>query len=274
MRFAEFRPLGRSTSRIGLGCGRLVGRSSARESARLVEAAIDLGIRYFDVAPSYGLGTAEEVVGAVIGNSKDVVVATKVGVPRPAYSERANAIRRLAKPILDRVRVLKGLAQGIVRRSARPSGERPRYDFSAAGIRASLEESLQKLRRPAVDVFLAHEPHPEDLRSEVVARFEALRAEGLIAAYGVGIAAVGDRWEPFGSIWQSCWPGGSASGYAQDVEHVWHGAIRWREAEAGGRRLPAGTVVRRVLDASPTSILLVSASTPARLRELLRDVDP
>lgn len=275
MQYIEICSIGKRVSRIGLGCGRLVGRSSLRESAKLVETALELGIRYFDVAPSYGMGTAEDVIGTVIGDSKEIAIATKVGVPRPSYSAKANGIRRLVKPVLDRVRLLKTIAQRASMRSSQLSAERPRYDFSAAGIRASLEVSLQRLRRGSVDVFLAHEPHRLDLREEVAAWFQSLRDEGLIAAFGVGVGAIGDRWERFGSIWQSCWPGHPARQYAQDVEHIWHGAVRTSHAGDVGGKLPrASAVVRKVLEESPTGILLVSASTPRRLRELLREIDP
>jgi aryl-alcohol dehydrogenase-like predicted oxidoreductase len=267
----EFAPIGRETSRIGLGCGRLVGRSSFRQSARLVEQALELGIRYFDVAPSYGLGTADEVLGAVIGNSKEVVIATKVGVPRPIYSARANLLRGLIRPVLNRIRPLKDLV--LRARSSARSAERPRYDFSVEGIRASLEESLRNLRRDSVDVFLAHEPHPEDLTDEVASRFEDLRREGLIRAFGVGIGAVGDRWSRFGSIWQSAWPGPAARSYARDVEHIWHGAIRAWSTGPGGQRPSPWTAARAVLDQSPTSILLISASTTRHLQELAGEVD-
>lgn len=270
MQHVEFSPIGRRTSRIGLGCGRLVGRSSHRRSARVVEAALDLGIRYFDVAPSYGLGTAEEVIGAVIGDAPEVAIATKVGVPRPPYSAKVDAVRNMVRPVLDRVGVLKRLAQRVTK----PAGERPRYDFSDAGVRSTLETSLRKLRRGSVDVLLAHEPHRLDLTDEVAERFERLRAEGLITAYGVGIGAISDRWERFGSIWQSCWPGPRATQYAPDVEHVWHGAVRTLPPKAAdGRRPRPAAVVRQVLAASPGTILLVSASTPGRLRDLLEEVD-
>ena len=275
MQYIDFAPTGKRTSRIGLGCGRLVGGRRMRHSARLVEAAVALGIRYFDVAPSYGLGTAEDVIGAVVGDSKEITVCTKVGVPRPPYSAKANLLRDLVKPLLDRARPLKELAQRATRRSSGRPEERPRYDFSASGIRASLEESLRRLRRGSVDVFLAHEPHRLDLQEEVAARFGSLRDEGLIGAFGVGVGAVGDRWERFGSIWQSCWPGPSARQYARDVEHIWHGAVRtWHQRPVDRERQRASAVVRMVLEESPSSILLVSASTPRRLTELLAEVNP
>lgn len=83
MQQIELKPLGRRVSCLGLGCARLDGRIGLRRSARLIEAALDLGITYFDVAALYG--TAEEALGQVIGNSKEIVVATKVGPPRVAY---------------------------------------------------------------------------------------------------------------------------------------------------------------------------------------------
>jgi hypothetical protein len=167
---------------------------------------------------------------------------------------------------------LKSLARTVVT-SASNSQARPRHDFSAAAIRASLEESLRLLRRASVDVFLAHEPHPEDLSDTVAEGFERLRGEGLIGAYGVGIGAISDRWSRFGAIWQSCWPGPSARAYAPDVTHVWHGAVRTRQQGAAQATSRPSDVVREVLEVSPDAILLVSASTPARLRELLAEVD-
>ena len=245
-----------------------MGRQSLRSSARLVEKALELGIRYFDVAPSYGFGTADEVLGEVIGDSTEVTIATKVGPPRPVYSPTTDRIRVLAKRVLGALGPLKRAA--LAAQAATRPNERPRWDFSAAAQKATLEQSLRNLRRSAVDVYLAHEPRREDLTEEVVAGFEALRNQGLIRAFGAGMATAEDRWIRFGSIWQSAWPGAAAAaGYSTDMAHVWHGAIR--HSPQGSGTSPAA-VGRAVLDQSPGSSLLVSASTPRRLEELLREV--
>ena len=55
------------TQRLVLGCGHLTGGASTAESRRLLEHAKDGGIGHFDPAPSYGIGTAEDVVGQVFG---------------------------------------------------------------------------------------------------------------------------------------------------------------------------------------------------------------
>jgi aryl-alcohol dehydrogenase-like predicted oxidoreductase len=274
MRSADFLSLGKSTSAIGFGCGRLAGRATFRESTALVETALDLGIRYFDVAPSYGLGTAEDVLGAVIGASPEVTVATKVGLPRPVYSASRNTLRKIVKPLVGRSASLKRLASRADRAARRSAGERTRFNFSASVIRRSLEESLEQLRRDSVDVFLAHEPHPDDLNSEVEGGFRALVDDGLITTYGVGVDARAERWAPFGSIWQSGWPGESVGEYRDEVSYIFHGVLRFASETRSNRdAMRPSSLLRTAAEQRRGSILLVSASTPRHLRELLVEIE-
>jgi aryl-alcohol dehydrogenase-like predicted oxidoreductase len=273
MRMIDFPPLGRRLPQFGFGCGRLTGRSTLKQSARLIETALELGIRYFDVAPFYGMGTAEEVLGEVIGNSRDVVIATKVGIARPAYSARTNLLRRFGKPVLDRVRFLKTMARKAYVRPLPPAAAvPPPFDFSRASITASLEESLRLLRRDAADVFLAHDPPESAMTPQVAAAFQDVCAGGLAKSFGVGVDQPEDRWPAaFGSIWQSRWPGDQAvRAYPAGVTRVFHGSIRVAEKSASGATVvPAARIIRQAADAAPDSIILISTSTPARLRALL-----
>lgn len=260
----DYLSLGRPTSNIGLGCGRLVGRSSLRRSAKLVETALELGIRHFDVAPSYGMGTAEEVLGAVLESVPDITIATKVGVPRPQYARGRALLRQVAKPLLDRRRALKSFAQGIHR--GQPGAvDRSPFVFSNDAIRRSLDESLEKLRRHSVDVLLLHEPRPSDLNANTAHCLERLAGEGLFSAWGVGIDACSQRWREFGSIWQSRWPGSTVDEYRGAVSYVFHGVVRYASSSES-----PGAAVRAAVERAPGSLLLVSASTPGRLRELLQ----
>lgn len=269
----DFPPLGKDVPQIGFGCARLVGGASLRASARLVEAALDLGIRYFDVAPSYGMGTAEDVLGEVLGGSEEGIVATKVGIARPAFSARRARLRRWGKPLLDRSRAIKTLARRLY--APRP-GDAPApesRDFSEAAIRGSLEESLRRLKRGRVDLFLAHEPSEGDLSEEVAGRFRKLVEEGVVGAFGAGVDVREDRWRPFGSVWQSGWPGERVGAYVGDVTHVFHGVIRYAEkGRAGGTRVPASRLLQEAVRAAPESLLLVSTSTPSRLRDLVSEL--
>ena len=72
--------------RVGLGCASLGSPElSDADAERVINAAIARGIRFFDVAPLYGGGLAEERLGrALAALPRDsYVLCTKVGVTRP-----------------------------------------------------------------------------------------------------------------------------------------------------------------------------------------------
>jgi hypothetical protein len=272
-----FEPLGISTSRVGFGCGSLVGRGSFREAARLVEAALDLGIRYFDTAPLYGMGTAEEVLGDVVGGSRDVVIATKVGIARPGYSSLRNTVRRYTKPLLDRSRPLKAMARSIYSRSARarvavPAQPVPR-DFSAVTVHRELDESMRLLKRSYVDVYMVHEPVAEDLGPATEDVFQSLVATGSIGCFGAAITAGRGPWFPFGTIWQSGWAGRPDGSYPPGLGYVFHGMIRTAAKSRFGRAVvEPSTLLRTAMDVAPQAMFLVGASTPEKLRRLVAEV--
>ena len=73
-------------SAIGLGCWAIGGKwwgDDVDDSASIatIHAALDHGINWFDTAPLYGHGHAEEVLVDALGSKRhDVIIATKVGV--------------------------------------------------------------------------------------------------------------------------------------------------------------------------------------------------
>ena len=70
---------------LGFGCGAVGGlmvRGAPKDQERAVARAVELGINYFDTAPSYGNGESERNLGRVLGLLKpNVLVGTKVNVP-------------------------------------------------------------------------------------------------------------------------------------------------------------------------------------------------
>ena len=143
------------------------------EDARAVlEAAWQSGIRYFDTAPHYGLGLSERRLGAFLATKPrtEYVISTKVGRllrPSPETADRLDDENQFAVPAsLRRV-----------------------WDFSSGGIRASLEESLERLGLDRVDVLYLHDPDEHDLAADLqtgVPALAALRDEGLVGAVGIG----------------------------------------------------------------------------------------
>jgi D-threo-aldose 1-dehydrogenase len=176
-RVADRSTLGRSdvaVTTLGFGAaalGNLYAPMDDDLAAATVDAAWQAGIRYFDTAPHYGLGLSERRLGAALRDRprESFVVSTKVGrllepVPSPSGDD---------------------LAHGF----AVPATHRRRWDFSAPGVRRSLEESLERLGLDRVDVALIHDPddHPEQALREAYPALRALRDEGVLGAVGVGM---------------------------------------------------------------------------------------
>jgi D-threo-aldose 1-dehydrogenase len=151
----KFRP-----PRFGLG-GSPIGElpdpdGDARATATL-DAAYSAGIRFFDTSPAYGLGRSEQRFGTALARRPrgEYLVSTKVG----------------------RIVTEQGL----------------RTDFSAAGIRQSISESLGRLALDSVDLVFLEDPgeHWQQAIDEAYPALHELREQGVTHAIG----AAADRWE-------------------------------------------------------------------------------
>jgi aryl-alcohol dehydrogenase-like predicted oxidoreductase len=81
MRHRALGSSGLTVSVVGLGCNAFGSRIDAAQTQRVVDAALDHGITFFDTADTYGLGASEELLGRALGTRRDdVVVATKFGM--------------------------------------------------------------------------------------------------------------------------------------------------------------------------------------------------
>lgn len=161
-------------SRLGFGAapiGNLYKEVPDGQAAETVAAAWDAGARYFDTAPHYGIGLAERRLGAALaGYPRDgYVVSTKVG--------------RLLVPN-------DGGGTDIANGFAVPATLRRQWDFSADGVRRSLDESRQRLGLDRIDIVLIHDPEesddPEGAIAHAATELARLRDAGEIGAFGVG----------------------------------------------------------------------------------------
>ena len=81
----QLKPLGSSgieVSVVGLGCMNFGMMCDQQATTEIVDAAIDSGVNFFDVADIYGgpHGKAEELLGKALGaRRQDIVLATKFG---------------------------------------------------------------------------------------------------------------------------------------------------------------------------------------------------
>ncbi|MFC5262941.1 aldo/keto reductase [Kribbella qitaiheensis] len=159
-------------SRIGLGGAPLAGLFTPvgdAEAAATVQAAWDEGWRYFDTAPHYGLGLAEERLGAgLAGKPRDeYVLSSKVG--RIIYEADTDATDDEGFAVTSR--------------------RRRRWDFSRDGVLQSIEDSLRRIGTDRLDVVFVHDPddHYEEAVATAFPTLIELRDQGVIGAIGSGM---------------------------------------------------------------------------------------
>lgn len=186
-------PNGRITTVLGFGCASIMRLSEASDRKRLLDLAVDLGIRHFDAARLYGLGQVEaELAGLMRGHPGQLTVATKCGLgevhPPSPTAQRQGGLRRLLQ-----------LAPGLRPLARRVYGSRMvRRDFSVGHCRRSLETSLGQLGLEAVDLLLLHDPGPTDAVDPAMeACLQDWQRQGLIGGYGISGLP-----EPTLSLWQ------------------------------------------------------------------------
>jgi D-threo-aldose 1-dehydrogenase len=166
-------PVGNTALRVtqlGLGTApiaHLYGTVAEVQAIETVQRSFESGVRYFDTAPLYGRGVAEERVGMALQ-----------GVPRDQF-------------------VLQTKVGGLVRDDG--SFE---YDYSRDGVLRSFDESLKRLRMDRVDILLVHESNvlmeEAGLRQAIDEAFPALielREQGVIGAVGAGTNQWEMEWE-------------------------------------------------------------------------------
>jgi D-threo-aldose 1-dehydrogenase len=136
-----------------------------------VNTAWDLGIRYYDTAPHYGLGLSERRIGKALASRPraEYTISTKVGrllVPNPSPAGRRDT-------------------EGF----DVPADYLRQWDFSAAGVHRSLESSLDRLGVDRIDIVFIHDPdnHWEQAVDEAYPALHELRAQGMVTSIGAGM---------------------------------------------------------------------------------------
>ncbi|MEY4910502.1 MAG: hypothetical protein RL761_165 [Pseudomonadota bacterium] len=167
--------------KIGLGgapLGNLFKAVSDEDAQTIIQQAIADGCQTFDTAPHYGHGLSEQRFGQALrklGRSS-FVLSSKVGriLTPSATAERDQ---------LNFVNIL---------------SYNQHWDYSAAGVRRSVEDSLQRMGMSHLDVAFVHDccsichgdNYPKVLRQvidEAIPELQKMKREGLIHAIGLGV---------------------------------------------------------------------------------------
>lgn len=104
---------------VGIGCNNFGWRIDADATRKVVDAALDAGIDFFDTADIYGGGASEEYLGrALAGRREKAIIATKFGM----------------------------------KMDERRQGAKPEY------VRQAAEDSLRRLNTDRIDLYQLHQP--------------------------------------------------------------------------------------------------------------------
>jgi aryl-alcohol dehydrogenase-like predicted oxidoreductase len=157
MKYRELGTSGLIVSEIGFGCMSLSGGYGApteRSAAiKVIRAAYEAGVTFFDTAEVYGLRANEDLVGEALAPFRDkVTIATKFGFDLDKY------------PGLN---------------------SRPEH------IKKVVEECLKRLRTDVIDLFYQHRVDPNTPIEDTVGALRDLIAEGKIKHYGLSEANAG-----------------------------------------------------------------------------------
>ncbi|MEH7333759.1 aldo/keto reductase [Neobacillus drentensis] len=133
---------------LGLGCMSI--GTDELSSRKIIEAALEEGINYFDTADLYDFGENEKIVGSALKDVREqVIIATKVG---NRWKENRSGWS---------------------------------WDPSKAYIKEAVKNSLKRLGTDYIDLYQLHGGTIEDPIDETIEAFEELKAEGLIRYYGI-----------------------------------------------------------------------------------------
>ncbi|WP_053240040.1 aldo/keto reductase [Pleomorphomonas koreensis] len=162
------------TSPIGLGCASLGSRISPRQGRRMLEAAFEQGVSWYDVAPSYGAGRAEEILAPFLAAHRDhLCICSKAGLVPPNNNGLIRLAYDLGRPVVK-------VARGLMRRFRTIKATRNRrVALTGDFLEASIAASLRRLGTNRLDVFALHDPDPADLdRDDVLRALERILARG------------------------------------------------------------------------------------------------
>jgi aryl-alcohol dehydrogenase-like predicted oxidoreductase len=128
-----------------VGCNNFGSRIDEKRTEEVIDAALDVGVNFFDTADMYANGNSEELLGRCLGSRRrHVIIATKFG------------------------NEMEGQGRGA----------RPEY------VRKALDASLRRLNTDYIDLYQQHVPDPDVPISETLGALDALVKSGKVIEIG------------------------------------------------------------------------------------------
>ncbi len=163
MRYGKLGASGLDVSRLCLGTMYMGEQTDEPESIRIINAALEGGVNFFDTAEVYTAGRSEEIVGkALASRRREVVIATKV--------------------------------------RARPGAPLWKTDLSRRHIMEAVEGSLRRLGTDYIDLYQVHRWDPWAPLEETLRALDDLVRQGKVRYLGCSNFAA---WQLCKALWLS-----------------------------------------------------------------------
>ena len=131
---------------VGLGCNNFGWGLDVAQTRRVLDAALDAGVTFFDTADRYGNTESETYMGEVLAGRRDrFVLATKFGAAIPDQA---------------------------------PGGGKADY------VKSACEASLRRLKTDVIDLYQLHKPDPETPIAETLGALNELVQAGKVREIG------------------------------------------------------------------------------------------
>lgn len=154
MVYKKVKRIAEEISAIGIGCWNMGGdwdSSEENTSIRMIHAAIDRGINFFDVAPVYGWGVSERILGKALkedGLRNKVLIASKGGL---LWNEKHQTQNNLSRDSLLK----------------------------------EIDDTLARLQTDHVDIYQMHWPDPNVPLEETAEALNIMKKAGKIRYVGL-----------------------------------------------------------------------------------------
>lgn len=176
---------------LGCGCSTFGGSVSAKVAIKTLESCFENGIRYYDLARSYGYGTAESIVGQFQKGKRDeLIIASKFGImPPPSFPFKQSVIRA-ARFIKKQLPASKQIIHSTAVKALN------KRHFTPQMVVESLDKSLSEIGTDYLDVFVFHEATFEEmLNDDIRYALEKEIGKGKIRKWGSNISDLTDETE-------------------------------------------------------------------------------
>lgn len=183
MQYKQFGNTDLYPSVMGLGAAPIGSRTGRDESIETLNEAFELGITFYDTAPSYGQGSSEKIIGEAFKRRRNkVIITTKVGNAITPTLQLAAKVKPLVRMLMQSLPGVKSMLQKNVQNFVQSQTQ---TNFDPNYIVKSVEASLKRLDTDYIDLLLLHSPSKEAINEEVLKQLKSLQQQGKIRYYGI-----------------------------------------------------------------------------------------